>query len=69
MLHNLADLEELWECIAEHSVHRQTWIRELDATLEQVEHDRGNLVCDTEKLLRMINHVICKNATTASSSI
>lgn len=49
LLHNLADLEELWECISVHSVHRQTWIRELDTTLEQVEYDRGNLIRETLK--------------------
>jgi len=37
-----------------HSVHRQILIRELDATLEQVEYDRGNLVCITEDLFRII---------------
>lgn len=55
LLHNLADLEELWECISVHSVHRQTWIRELDTTLEQVEYDRGNLVGITEDLFKC-NH-------------
>lgn len=49
LLHNLADLEELWECISVHSVHRQILIRELDATLEQVEYDRGNLIRETLK--------------------
>lgn len=44
LLHNLSDLEELWDSISGHSVCRQTWIRELDAILEQVENDRGNLV-------------------------
>ena len=30
--------------VAEHSVHRQSWINELDVTLDQVEIDRGDLV-------------------------
>ena len=41
----LADLEALWKSIAEHSNYRQTWIAELDTTLDQVENDRANLVC------------------------
>ena len=41
----LADLEALWKSIAEHSNYRQTWIAELDASLDQVENDRANLVC------------------------
>ncbi|XP_078383943.1 coiled-coil domain-containing protein 180-like isoform X2 [Oculina patagonica] len=62
LLHNLADLEELWENISEHSVHRQTWIRELDGTLEQVEHDRGNLIRETlkgyNKVLERVAHLM-----------
>ena len=41
---SLSDLEALWESVAEHSVHRQSWINELDVTLDQVEIDRGDLV-------------------------
>ena len=41
----LTDLEALWKSIAKHSDFRQTWIAELDATLDQVENDRANLVC------------------------
>ena len=57
MLHDLADLEALWESIAEHSVQRQTWIEELDATLDQVENDRSNLVCKYFQLILLYKTV------------
>ncbi|KAJ7372226.1 hypothetical protein OS493_019670 [Desmophyllum pertusum] len=62
LLHNLADLEELWDNISEHSVHRQTWIGELDTTLEQVENDRGSLIRETlkgfNKVLERVAHLM-----------
>lgn len=62
LLHNLSDLEELWDSISGHSVCRQTWIRELDAILEQVENDRGNLIRETlksyNKVLERVAHLM-----------
>jgi len=61
LLHDLADLEALWESIAEHSVQRQTWIEELDATLDQVENDRSNLVCKYFQLILLYKTVFTGN--------
>lgn len=62
LLHDLSDLEALWESIAEHSVQRQTWIDELDGTLDQVEVDRGNLIRETlkgfNKILERVAHLM-----------
>ncbi|KAM7451254.1 hypothetical protein ABFA07_001297 [Porites harrisoni] len=62
LLHNLSDLEALWESVAEHSVHRQSWINELDVTLDQVEIDRGDLIRETlkgfNKILERVAHLM-----------
>ncbi|KAK2566086.1 Coiled-coil domain-containing protein 180 [Acropora cervicornis] len=58
----LADLEALWKSIAEHSNYRQTCIAELDATLDQVENDRANLIRETlkgfSKILERVAHLM-----------
>ncbi|XP_032230152.2 coiled-coil domain-containing protein 180 [Nematostella vectensis] len=47
--YELPDLHSLWEKIAEHSVQRQNWIRDLWDRLQQCEVDRSTLIREALK--------------------
>jgi hypothetical protein len=48
--YQVKDLHDLWSKVAEHSVTRQTWIKDMERRLEQVELDRSSMVSKKLKI-------------------